>query len=412
MKRFLYTLRALGIIAKHLNKLKSSRIPKNSAPLTYAPIAYLGFNVDAAQRKDFDDVALQGCDILFEVVETAPNNIDIADVHLGVINELERIAIRFFDSGKGSLANRPLEVMMKIMDLINKQKHFRFKEIIQQTLEKIAQLMPSAIKHEQTLKFSIIGLSMTPVYDLTQKFSIGYLVANLVDWTEELETRDWVNPYGKFIDLNEPIRRHFYKLGEKNDFGRSFLLWHIIKTIEHIYDVFFSLFNKPKTDDARFLKELEECSLWYLSFFWLVFNKKTSIDFQYAEEACDVLAKIGLKAIKLKYLNITDSCVDNISSIADSYMEVQRGKEIDAFNLVDLLMPMLYIRIYAERTELRDLVEKIDKKISAYEANESIRRIRETFVIRKKQLENELEGRQNLSIGDSAIGLLQVFLKE
>lgn len=404
----IHSIKALGKIAVFLNKLNSPNFEKHSAPLTYFPIGYLGSNVDVAQRKGFDDVALQACDILFQIAESAPKDVDIVEVHIPVINELHKIALIFMVSGKGALANRAIEAMLKTVHLVVKQGHFRTDEVIYQVLDKLRLLMPTALNHEKLHGSPIVGLPLSPAYDLTQESSIAYLVVNLCSLIKE-DQSGRTNPYGEFISINKKIWRHFYGLGDKNDFGQSFLLWHIIHTIDHISKVFLDLLQHPKTQDQGFLEELEQCFLWYLPFFWLAFNKKSSIKHTTAEEACEILSKIGLQAIKLGHLKITEACAEHIASIANSYLEISK-EQYNPFDLVDLLMPINYIRMVLEKNKERVLVEKIGQKMSVYQSHKDAAKINDVFLTRERQLQNDLKGEAHFGENDSARGVLRLLL--
>ncbi|MGQ9512639.1 hypothetical protein [Thermodesulfitimonas sp.] len=155
--------------------------------------------------------------------------------------------------------------------------------------------------------------------------SIGYLVARASEvLIDQEENKERINPYRKFIQLNEVVYFHFRNLAEKVDLGTSFLLWHITKTIGHISKVYQWLLVNPVTNDDRHINELLKQIPWYLAFFWVTFAKATNITYYYAREACDTLAWIGMSFLDARYREVTEACISNITSIAESYHEVSK----------------------------------------------------------------------------------------
>jgi hypothetical protein len=411
-------VQALGKISIHITNLKSPAFHKNTAPLTYLPVGYLSTCVEMAQIEKMNDVALQGANILLDVVKASPVNVDIADVHLTILKELTKIAVEFLAKGNVALSNHVITNIMTVGHIAVAGKHFNVDAIMKQLLDYIYSLLVGAVTQQRLAPATFLNLPLTPPYDLTQEVSLGYLVARAQDLIEKPdEEKHWINPYSDFIELNESITRHLYKIGEQIDFGPNFLLWHIIHTIMHISKIFFSLLQKPITDNSDHIKELKDCFKWYLSFFWLVFsNKKTFIELTFAEEATDGLAVIGMLFYSIDHKDITQMCIDNIASIAESYQEIAKPNSLPqaafSFNIVDVIMPLWQVRILMEAKTDADFLNKIDNKLAVFLKGRVMSLVGvEPLETRKRQLQRQLQEELHFSQWEKAVGVLQQLLK-
>ncbi len=362
-----------------------------------------------------DDVALQGSDTLLNIAKSTPHNVDIADIYLPILKELTKISGVFLAKNNSALCNRCLTNIMTIGHLVVEKKHFATDDIVKQITDDLFMLLSVAIVQQRISPAGFLDLPMTPAYDLTHQFSLGYLVARATKAIEKLEDKDWVNPYHDFIEFNEPIRRHLYKIGEQIDFGSNFLLWHIVHTIKHIAMIFLGLLTNPVTDNPDYLKQLEDCFHWYLSFFWLAFSeKKSSIELQFAEEATDALAFIGLLFYNLGRKEVTRVCIDNIASIAKAYQDVGKSAHppsTHAYSVVDVIMPIWQIRILMEAKKDTPFVKQIDDKLDVFLKGKIMAVSgKDPLETRKRQLNEELLGDLHFSQSDKAIGILKELL--
>jgi hypothetical protein len=181
----------------------------------------------------------------------------------------------------------------------------------------------------------------------------------------------------------------------------------------HISKVFLNILQNPITDNQEHLKEVESCYRLYLSFFWLVFSrKKTSIDFQFAEEATDTLAVIGMCFYNLGYKDITRICIDNIASIAESYQEMANPNSLPqaahAFNVVDVIMPIWLIRVLMEDKKEVPFLKQIDEKLVTFLKGKVMSLAGDDpLETRKRQLQRDLQEELHFSQLEKAIGVLK-----
>lgn len=362
-----------------------------------------------------DDVALQGSDMLLNIAKSAPQNVDIADIYLPILKDLTKISGVFLAKNNSALCNRCLTNIMTLGHVVAEKKHFAVDDIVRQITDDLFMLLSVVIVQQRISPAGFLDLPMTPAYDLTHQFSLGYLVARATKTIEKLEDKDWVNPYHDFIEFNEPIRRHLYKIGEQIDFGSNFLLWHIVHTIKHIAKIFLGLFTNPVTDNPDYLKQLEDCFHWYLSFFWLAFSKKkNSIELQFAEEATDVLAFTGLLFYNLGRKEITRVCIDNIAAVAEAYQEVGKSDHppaTHAYSIVDVVMPLWQMHLLMDAKKDSLFIKQIDDKLGAFLKGKVMAVVGEgPLETRKRQLQDELQGDLHFSQSDKAIGILKELL--
>jgi hypothetical protein len=411
----IHVVKALGVVAIHTASLKARAFFNHSAPLTFAPMYYLQECVALAQRNNLDDVALQGSHMLLRIAKSAPDNIRSTDIHLPAIDEWYSITLNFLLAGKGSLSNEVLRDLMELSHHLLERNHFRFVEILHHILEKLTVLAPLAVAHEKTFGSPVVGLPCALPYDLGNPISMGYLVQKATTTTiKKVEGKEWVNPYGQFIEINEVIYRHLRDLAEKVDFGSSFLLWHIIQTIRHIAQVYLGLLRNPITDNPKHLNELVQQVPWYEAFYWVVFSKSANIDWHHAREASDFLAWIGIAFYDSGYAFVAEISAGDISSIANSYCKVTKNP--DPHFLADLLISIWHIKLLAEikgdTSILAKICDKIDKpkELSA----ELWAMVQAAFERRKQQLEEKLQdlNMHGLLEIERATGLLKKLLEK
>lgn len=406
----IYLIKAFGAIANHTVILKSNAFRDNIAPLTYSPMYYLNECVNTAQSSGLDDVALQGSRELLNVAKNASDNVQITDVHLPAIEGCYKIATTFLITGKGILSNGVLEHLMIVAHHLLERRHFEFVIILQNILEKIEALVPLAIAHEKTFGSPVIGLPLSLPYDLTNKMSIAYLVARGKVLIEPKKDKEWINPYRDFIEMNEEIYRHFRNLAEKVDFGTSFLLLYITRTIKRIAGVYLEFLKNPETDNIRHKEELVKQIPWYTAFFWVTFSKATTFNYQQAENACDTLAWIGMSFHNAKFYDVVESSVSNISSIIGSFCKIT--KNADPYQVADLLIFIWHIQLLAEAKNDKDLLTKIEKKMAKPKTvtDEEWIEVLDALEIRKEQLNEELSKDEKYRLTDNATGLLRHLL--
>lgn len=409
----LHSIKALSRIAIHLTRLGAPSFGKCSVPLTYMPIAYIGVCIENAQRQSCEEVPHQGAKELLEIAKYTPKDTDICDIYLPVLNELHKIALGFLVSNKDALLNSCVEKIMTIAHYAVDNRHFRTDDIIDDVMKKIDGLLPLALSYEKLYGSKFLGQPLTPIFDLSNPVSLGMLIEKATGLIKNDEQKEWVNPYRDFINFNKRVMQHIYDIGKNNEFGDSFILWHILQTIKHIAKVFIQLCNnKSITYNSLHLDELIKCFSWYCSFFWLAFSKKLSINHSHAEEACNISTFIGLNFYKLNNEDLVKFCIDNIAIITDSYRQISQDKKYyNPYDMADLLIFLWYFRMACEKDKKLDIINLIDEKLIKFDVLKPESKEKEAFDNRKMYLQITLKDRPNYFQYDEAIGVLKSLLE-
>lgn len=386
-------VKAIGRIARHTANLQAHAFREHTAPLTWLPLGYLGACVETAQREGLDDVALQGSGVFLSVGEDAPENVQVTDVHLHVIEGCHKIAMGFMVSRKDTLANECLKDMMTLTHHLLDNEHFRLTDITQTVLEKLEVLAPLAVAHEKDPGSLRVSSPLAPAYALTSPVSLAYLVEKkkTESASRRENTKNQIDSYRQLIALNKVIYSHFLSLARNVDFGSSFLLWHITQTIKSICHTHLVLLEFPARGDlATIPTELADQVSWYLAFLWVAFSKATTIDFERAKDACDILAHVGMSFFEAGYPDVADTGASNIASIVNSYCIVT--KSANPHDVADLLMSIWHIRRLAVAKDDKTMMAKCDERMQEVQGlrGNRWRLVQEALETKKKRSEKEL----------------------
>jgi len=197
-----------------------------------------------------------------------------------------------------------------------------------------------------------------PVYDLSNELAIAYLLARV----EEADRTDERHPYVRFSKLSEAFHRHLREIAENVDFKNSSLIWHIVKTIGCVAQVYQVLVKNASAKHEKEARDLARKQLpWFLAFHWVHFSKAESIDLQTAREATESLASIAFSYIDVGISEIVDSAISDIGSITTAYGKL--GKLRSQYEIGDLLRPLLCVERFAVAVGDQILINQIDHEV-------------------------------------------------
>jgi hypothetical protein len=408
-----HVIESFAQIAAYTAQLNARAFRYNSAPLTATPTFYLQKCAEEAQKNNLDDAGLRASELLSWISQSAKENVPVTDIHIPILDSLYEIAMIFLAQRKGTITNLVLDRMMSIPHLLLRQNYFQLNDVLRHLLGQFEQLIFLGRTTVPIIEMPGTTPPLASPYDLTKQASIGYLIAESTKLVKIDEERWWVNPYTRFMSLNEITHHHFRELAEKVDFGSSFLLWHITQTIKHITDVYLDLLQNPVADNKDHIDKLVDQIPWYLAFFWVTFSKTTTFSYQRAEEACDILSRIGLAYYNAGFPEVTETSVSNITSIVTSYCE--KTQNINPYHAANLLMRIWYIRVFADAQGDADreatIVAKMDKP-DTITADRWLE-VERALEIRKAQLEEDLGEIQSIDsfrASFHAAGLLKLLL--
>lgn len=387
----------------------------NSAPIVQSQIFYLFLSVKYAQERNFKEMPYQSAKIVTEISTFTPKNIDELDVHIPIIDGLHEIAKTYYMQQDALMASEVIGAMMIILNQLLDREDYYFKDILKHVLEKVEQLMPLAIVNESLNNKITINYPFEHVYGMIKTNSLGQLYLKAIKLIKIDEARPHVNPYSEIIEIVDMLQRHFRNIAEQNDITNSMILWEVNELVKHISEVNINLIIQSKKQNILGIEKLVDKQKWILSFFWVAFNKKESINSRRVKEASEALAYIGCLFDKHGYLDVLIDCINHIKSLINSYAE--STKYVDDYGLADLYEDLWGIRILMVAKSNNDLITKLDTELNDKPtslSDEEWARMKPTITLRRKQLEERLE--QHHAYDDSNLfpfeGLLQKELQK
>jgi hypothetical protein len=411
-------LRAFGRIASQTARLDSPAFAPalggHRAPITWLPLGWLKECALAAQRHGFQDAALEAARALVAVTRETPTNIPAQDVWLTVARDLRELATQSLLANQGVLANEVLTAMLEGMHDALDRGHTQTDDIVRHTLDEIRAVAPLALASAAAQGMLSMGMPLSPVYDLTVESSIGNLVLKSAKAVLDATGEEQSDACRLFHNLNEIISRHLRSLADDvQGLGTTFLVVYITQTIKQICQTYFRIIRQVPDEAAYPGRRLADQVPWYLSFFWAVFAKATTVPDGYAHDACDTLAEIGLAFADLGETSVAETSVTNICSVAELYWNASKGSNPHA--TADILSFVYCVRRLAEARCQHDLVQKVDACLTRFAVSlgGQWREVKEAYERDTSRLEEEIRapGFAQLMAG-GAVLLLAKLLRE
>ena len=403
---------ALGGIAIYSANLQSPRFRTNTAPLTATPIAYLLSCVKYAQEKGFDDVPFQSAEVLSRISLAAPKNIAYTDVHIPVIDGIQEIALQFYAKRNATLAEYVIDYPMAVLNKVFDGEEYHFRDLLRHVLEKLEILAPFAVVNEALQGRLSMVYPLGKAYGLTNSRSLGYLFMKTNQLIKIDTDREWVNPYHDVVEILDIYQRHFRNIGEQVEFGESFLLWELTQLIKYIAIAVGQMVEKPLREGRNDEQALVDKLQWVMSFFWVAFDKKNTVNPRRADEAGDVLAYVGIIFFERGYPDVLKSNVSHIRSVINSYC--QHAQPLNEYAVGDLFAHLWCMRALTIARDNTALTVVIDKAINT--KPESInddqwQRVQHAIELRRAQLVERLEERNRRYGRDTSEELLRSILE-
>lgn len=398
----IHLVRAFEAIARCTSSLKARCFRPNSAPLSHMPLGYLEQCVARAQRAGLDDVALQASHSLRVIATSAPAKTRCEHLHLPAIECAVTIARRFLEQAQAALANKVVEDVMLILHHTLAQDHPQSIQLFAEALQQMENLVPLGVAHERRYRPSASGSPLCAAYGIAYPTSLAVLVARLSARICSAGEQHPPRPRHLVLDVSEEIYRHLRRLGERVDFGSSFMLWEISHTIKEILRVFVSLLDSVSATQLPLREELVRQALWFLSFFCAAFSRGKTIEHVRAEDACDILAWAALSLYTLGDGRWVAPSAADIASVTASYCSV--SERFGPYKVADLMMPIWYMRLAAQSRCDAALVAKLDKRMEKPAALSAQQWgvVQDALDTRKEQLEGELMDIDDIGLMDDA----------
>ncbi len=388
-------VRAFGRIASQTARLDSPAfavsLGGHRAPITRLPLGWLKECALAAQRHGFQDAVLEAARALVAVTRETPTNIPAKDVWLPVARDLRELAVQSLLVNQGVLANEVLKAMLEGMHDALDRGHTQIDDIVRHTLDEIKAMAPLALASAAAQGMLSMGMPLSPVYDLIVESSIGNLVLKSARAVMDATAEDQSDACKLFYEINEIIGRHLRSLADDvAGVGSTFLMVEITLTIKKICET-YSRIIRQVPDEAEYPgRRLADQVPWYLSFFWAVFAKATTVPEGYARDACNTLAEIGLAFCNLGETSVAETSVTNICSVAESYWKDSKGSNPHV--TADMLSFVYCVRRLAEARCQNDLVQKVDTRLNRFAVTlgDRWREVKEAYERDTSRLEEEI----------------------
>jgi hypothetical protein len=391
----IHVTNAYQLIAIKTANLGASAFRQNTAPLTFAPIFYALACIKYAQSKGLKEVAFQAAASLARIPLNAPKNVEETDIIVPVVDGLHEIAANLYGTRDFGLAEEVNGNHFTILRGLLERDDFYFEDSVRHVLEKMESLAPLAIINERMAGRVSIVRPLQKAYGLVSPDSLGYLFARAAQIFPKIdEEREWLNPHSDLIDFAELIYRHLRDVAESNEFGDSFLIWEIDHLIKQVAEVIERLIGEPLRPDHGDEDELIDRLIWIMTFYWVAFHAKKTIDDRRADECCDSLTYIGLLYHSRGHPEVLRATVSNIRSILESYCEIARPP--DPYSIANILAHLWGIRlVVAARGEERltgELNTALESKPESL-TPEQWAQAQRAIHLRRRQLEERLRRR-------------------
>ena len=259
-------------------------------------------------------------------------------------------AINYFLLNKSLLTDVVVDNLKKIILHLLDIEYKNSNDIISYMFEKISEKVGLAILYEKTDRslFNLMGSFYPSIYSILER-------AKKIGSYELQETEyERIEPYSYLLEISESISDSL--LEQCNiDFQDSVLLIKITNCIKQVFKLFIDLFEKTIGFDlAKSKKEIKK----YLTFIACIIKT----DEKYVKTYCDLFAYVGIKFV---YINkngrdIAIWCFDEIISIAKRNIIMS---DCCFKRTSNILVYAWYIRIAADKNNLSELQNEIDRKI-------------------------------------------------
>lgn len=417
----IHSLRAIRKVTDSITEYLLSEEVNQSKDMFFIPISYMANIIEEAQSTNLDEVVLQGCNILSETISTIYTKQHIIEIDYTANELYVKLLMKYIASNKQAYGNKVLEIMMKRLFLLIPNHPYNVDYTLKDIIKNLNSIFPVALYTLNQKQKNLMFFDLSVPYNAANENSFFNFIRSSQILNKVDEKRWHVNPYKHFSDYNDEISMHFRYIGEQNDLGDSFFLWHITNSIKEIIRVHLQLLQNPLTDIHNHIEDLFDRITWYLSFFWVATKKAVKISKYYAEEICDAICWTAFHCYQEDFYKkhiidvhkVIDICISNLSAVIRDY--IQKGESKNPYDISDLILYLWTIRIVAASKNENFRINKIDEVLDEIELhiiNDNY--LEEALALRYKQfLERVFKGRRfPIYDIDKSIGLLRDLVKD
>jgi len=229
-----------------------------------------------------------------------------------------------------------------------RERHFLWNAVCGQ----LRLIFPIAWAVSKVKYTTIMQSPMDAAYGGTSAVSlISLLAAELESCTVD-PARPHLDPYHDFLECAEDLHQHLRHISDIYDLGNSSMLYALIELVGQVSKIFLHAINNPVRTGYEDEQDLVNELKWQLSFLSNVFYNKTIVDHNYATNATDIAAYVGLRAIESDIFDLAKECRDIIVSITKSWARVGIAENRYG-NLTDSFFESLWM--FSKAAELKGM---------------------------------------------------------
>lgn len=382
---------------------------EESSPDTSMIIGYMDKLVLSGLKAGMEDVALTAAYAIRNMAIRAKQNVRHEHFYGTAIEKLSTLCMVSYATNKGPVAGEISKSLMFLARRVIVENHFQKKYILQEIFRRYELILPLSMKNPQVFFSTMDAYSTTGDYSFLK---ITELSLQLYADTIEGKLKEGEVKF-KIHDLECvmcEVLVHLREIASKVTFTDDMVLWSIVQYIKHAGQLLFNLRSWSLIDEQdrhtldSLIGRFSGLTGWFFST-----DKKFTL--QNAMEAADVVAYLGILAVKEQIEEVYLGCFKTLSSLFEK-THLQHKNPYSR----DVIIKMWILKIYADKmnnAELTLLISKfLDEPIKGIEADELVE-ILNGLENRKGHLEDRLnEWHGGYRIGDKAEDLLYELLND
>jgi hypothetical protein len=352
IRKVVDTISSIGTQAVEI--IPKGDVPRNN-PIVGLSILYIIGIVEESSRHNYTDPSLSGVDGIRSIAQKALTN-NVPLVFEESREPLMKIALIGLMHRKSYIVNKVMETLSIISQQVVEIDHSNAWKILENCLEDAKQItiLTLPLVEETGLQGSMnVTNYLGSFYDLSRKTAISYVTRFIPPKFKgkTYEDRNAMGAFHDFVEINSTLRRFYRGLGEEIGKTESFMLFYVHEAIRENIETILSILQDNTWIYER--NKLENLISWYLSFYWVAFKSHQRITKNLYLDMVDYLGWLGMISAKNRYFEIADSCIQNVTSIAEYYIQKGDGFHFEAPRI---FMKNIYILAVANKPPINNKI--------------------------------------------------------
>ncbi len=356
----LAVIRTLGHVAQHMTTVKQDDYHTQFASLAVGPLLHSKMAIGEALAAGFEDAGYTGSSTLFAVANSTPPNTGQDLLFHAVDGIFEILNVLLAAKGKALHTAEPLKRGLEILHVLCARQDSALDRVTRRFLEKLHLLVPVSITLETKQFGELLHLPLAAAYDVGNESSLPNLIRRALVLFQEHPDRPHINPWSRFLELNEGLAIHFRKLANNPGLAASQIMFYLIPALQMIGCVHLRALEREGSwqDYLAHSEEVEKQLAWYLSFFWSSTKNANVLDRTRMEDATKCLGWIGLAALDEGFNSTALSVIRNVASLTKTSAE--KIPNVQDRDLATLLMPLRLMSLLASEIGSAHMVKQIE----------------------------------------------------